>query len=725
MSGAVLAPDRAAFVADLIEAQENPMLSRRPCALVLLLTTLGGCSGGDDSTAADAAANDVSAPDTSSRADATSLPDSAPGPDAGDATASADASDASDATVVTDARDGGTGIDASDGATATDGSDAATPIDASDAATPVDASDAATPVDASDAATPPTTFTLPTAGVCSVGGWCWKNPLPIAAPLKAIWGTSPTDVWATGVMGLVMHYDGNTWNGLFNIPGVGAISSIQGSGPSDVWMWDGNKMLVHWDGAKLSLLPIQSSYATSSVWGMGQEVWTAGQTGTIRHYDGSTWSTQPSGTISGLSGIFGTATNDIYVGASDGALLHYDGASWSPATIPAPPGGVTKLRVIPGITGLWALTNSGLHHYTGTSWATLVTDATGVDFWALSENDGLVVTQTQDVHFSAGHATGFPQPCMDQGVWGAPAFGYLTASDFPRSPGRDCFITKFDPGFNTTSTMMTDSLGTTGAASLAVTGTSDVWLEQGSAVLHGDGTTWTKSTTSLPVTSILVAASPTDVWALGTGGVVDHLTGGSWTPSSIGQNVDFTFGQATAPNDVWALAGGHAWHWDGASWSDKGAVATNNGLPGIWGSGPNLAYAVGGSAIDQWNGASWSPVFSTASPAAADTVWGASPSDVWASSDGFVFHYDGHAWATLSNGFGFAMSHQVAYAWGAANDMWSLGDTGVAHWNGSAWTYEQLGYSMPSFRNIRALGGEDWILGTTAGGLNALLRHGP
>src|SRR5262249_27816784 len=40
------------------------------------------------------------------------------------------------------------------------------------------------------------------------------SPLPSLDPkldLKALWGTSATDVWAVGANGAIVHYDGKTW----------------------------------------------------------------------------------------------------------------------------------------------------------------------------------------------------------------------------------------------------------------------------------------------------------------------------------------------------------------------------------------------------------------------------------------------------------------------------------------------------------------------------------
>lgn len=36
-------------------------------------------------------------------------------------------------------------------------------------------------------------------GVCSVDGWCWRNPLPQGNRLTGVSGTAPNNVWAVGL----------------------------------------------------------------------------------------------------------------------------------------------------------------------------------------------------------------------------------------------------------------------------------------------------------------------------------------------------------------------------------------------------------------------------------------------------------------------------------------------------------------------------------------------
>jgi hypothetical protein len=51
-------------------------------------------------------------------------------------------------------------------------------------------------------------------------------------------------------------------------------------------------------------------------------------TGTVRHFDGTTWSRVPIPTNRILEEIWGTSSADIFA-VGDGVVLHYDGTTWT------------------------------------------------------------------------------------------------------------------------------------------------------------------------------------------------------------------------------------------------------------------------------------------------------------------------------------------------------------------------------------------------------------
>lgn len=119
--------------------------------------------------------------------------------------------------------------------------------------------------------------------------------------LSEVWGSSPTDVFAVGGGGTILHYDGSAWRSMES--GTAAhLRGIGGSAPNDVFA--------------------------------------VGSDGVILHYDGATWTSMPSGTEETLTGVVALSPTDVFaVGGSrkpppggsyehSGVILHFDGESW-------------------------------------------------------------------------------------------------------------------------------------------------------------------------------------------------------------------------------------------------------------------------------------------------------------------------------------------------------------------------------------------------------------
>jgi len=69
------------------------------------------------------------------------------------------------------------------------------------------------------------------------------------------------------------------------------------------------------------------------VWGSdASDVFAVGHGGTILHYNGTSWSSQTSGTVNTLYGVWGTASNNVFAVGASGTILKYDGSDWSSQT---------------------------------------------------------------------------------------------------------------------------------------------------------------------------------------------------------------------------------------------------------------------------------------------------------------------------------------------------------------------------------------------------------
>ncbi len=127
------------------------------------------------------------------------------------------------------------------------------------------------------------------ARVCSSGNWCWYNPLPQGNTLRAIWGSSGNDIWASGDAGTLLHYDGANWSSPTptGMATTQDLYGLYGTSDSDAWAVGTGGALVRWDGSDWKATP-QSGVTTNqtlrSVWGSAaNDYWAVGGLGTILH----------------------------------------------------------------------------------------------------------------------------------------------------------------------------------------------------------------------------------------------------------------------------------------------------------------------------------------------------------------------------------------------------------------------------------------------------------
>lgn len=263
---------------------------------------------------------------------------------------------------------------------------------------------------------------------CTKDHWCKDEPLPKEiGELRKVWGSSDKDVWAVGLDGLMVRFDGLRWyrhdgmtrQGLLGLwgsaatniwaagsgqsllnwdgkswvnmqtPALPTLFSLWGSGPKDVWTFGGSpfseSFFLRYDGTSWNRITVGIRSTINGIWGSGPtDLWAVGQGGTILHYDGVKWESATSGTTVDLFDVWGSSARDIWAVGGGGLLLRYDGSAWSPL-----PSGLTNtLRGIWGSDGknLWAVGDGGaLLGYDGTAWKPLASGATSALYgvWGL------------------------------------------------------------------------------------------------------------------------------------------------------------------------------------------------------------------------------------------------------------------------------------------------------------------------------------------------------
>lgn len=196
-------------------------------------------------------------------------------------------------------------------------------------------------------------------------------------------------------------------NTVCTVPGKpqGLTSTLQAFwavSPQDIWGVGNSATIIHYDGTSWSVVapPTGFQFDINGIWGSSAtDLWAVGQAGSLLHYDGSKWRdlTTSSPTGQTLFGVWGLGSKDIYAAgdslttSSQGAVLHYNGASWSSISDIGIPTG--RLNAIwadnTGSTLVYVCGVSGnLARYNGTTWDLITsgTAATLHGIWGTSDH---------------------------------------------------------------------------------------------------------------------------------------------------------------------------------------------------------------------------------------------------------------------------------------------------------------------------------------------------
>lgn len=157
-----------------------------------------------------------------------------------------------------------------------------------------------------------------------------------------VFGFGPSQVYAVGVDGAFIEYDGSTWAA--KDPGTTEdLWGIWGRSPSDLWIVGGSigagePVLIHYDGDTFSDVGVDpeenpaGARALFKVWGIGSKTFAVGQNGLILELSGEAWVSVPAGVEADedFVSLWGTSESNIVVvgGRSNSQIARYDGSEF-------------------------------------------------------------------------------------------------------------------------------------------------------------------------------------------------------------------------------------------------------------------------------------------------------------------------------------------------------------------------------------------------------------
>lgn len=518
--------------------------------------------------------------------------------------------------------------------------------------------------------------------------WQWEQPYPQGGHLYDVFALSDTEVFAVGLAGTIVHYNGDETVEMQS--GVTShLNAIWGAAANNIFAAGAGGVILHFDGTTWSPMDSGTTDNLKTIWGnSGNDIWIGSDLtlSYVLHYDGTGWTRIPLDTPRRVYGLWGTSESDVYA-ACNASLLHWDGEGWS----------VVLTNTDVNFTGIWGssttdiyaiTTNNRVYHFNGSEWnyeeVTLFRDIwgkspneiyalSGSELWKFDGNQWSNQTTSSLFNITAisGSATGK--------IFGAGACGAMFFYD--------------DGAW----VLITDLLTTTGLNGIWGSSSNDIFaVGELGVILHYDGTTWSKMVS--PTTSTLYGiwgASASDVFAVGLNGTILHYDGSQWSQMANSDTNALYSVSGSGPDNVYAVGYNHTvLRYTGSGWN---LISAQWGLTfhDVWVSSSGKAYCVADSytcgwgcsytrRIELFDGANWSYFYSNSSQP-MQSIWGSSDEDIYLGSRDMVIHYDGSSWASVP----LADLWQAYDVFGLAEDDVYIVGNSIFHFNGIEWARQQ------------------------------------
>jgi hypothetical protein len=312
---------------------------------------------------------------------------------------------------------------------------------------------------------------------------------------------------------------------------------------TDVFAVGLNGAIVHYDGASWSPMTSGTPNDLTGIWGNGgSDVFVVGYPSVVLHYDGSLWSTVasiPDTEYGGLACVWGTSPSDVfaagYEGGQNGVILHYDGTAWLVQWTAGVSLGVSEIR------GVWGIASTN-DFVVGESSANNAAPFPPIVSGLVLDNKNGSWTEMNN--------TGSLGPL--NAVWGTSQSDVFAVGWIPNSTGNPGgnLIMHYDGLLWSNMPVPTDD--TAFVAGIWGASSSDAFAVgadyEGGFVFRYDGSSWSTATNAASGLYGIWGSSAADVFAVGRdndAGVILHYDGSSWTTT--------TAGLSNSLNAVWGV----------------------------------------------------------------------------------------------------------------------------------------------------------------------------
>lgn len=419
-----------------------------------------------------------------------------------------------------------------------------------------------------------------------------------------------------------------------------------------------NGLILHYDGSSWDPLDSGTREDIIAVSGLPTgEIYLALQR-SIKCYDGTSWSEFPTDTMAeSILDIWAFAPNDVYAVGSYGSLLHYDGESWS---LMALFGAWTEKIWGTSRDDIYVGGDDRIYHFDGETW-TMTSSVTIRGFWGSSSSDVFAVGVDANSKSGMGvfHSDGTSWSQTAKEYWWGGAVGPIAIS----GSEEDLWLGSSRYGGMDLSTL-TRYDGSSWEGHLVALAISDVWIgTRGAIVAVGnsrgiffDGAMWRFLSDDHRLAGNAVWGSDSEnIFVVGSEGKIVRFDGKAIEDMATYMTVSLYDVWGRSNTEVFAVGdGGIILNCDGQTWRPMKSNTTED-LRAIWGDSESI-FAVGAEGtIMRFDNSEWMPMESPTS-ATLTGVWGTSEKDVYAvgpdGPGGVTLHYDGSGWKILSDTVG-------------------------------------------------------------------------
>jgi hypothetical protein len=565
----------------------------------------------------------------------------------------------------------------------------------------------------------------------------WISPTPQGNNLRSVWAVSADSVYAVGVMGSIIHYNGAEWEVMASQTTMD-LNGVWGTSDTNMYAVGENGAILHWDGISWTLTSIGSSITDElhGIWGLDENnIYAGGNSGNVIHYNGEKWRALDTGILSDIEvvGFWGTDASNIYAYTNDTGIWRFDGSQWSKVYQPVY-GGIRFTSMWgPSADNLYATSQDVmqqggipiLFHYDGNSWAPVdsqpeeMLDSNHLNgVWGTSANDiyivgdGSCIFRFDGTEWSLVIGNAVPELTSIHGTAGDSIFtvgefgviygqeGTTGGDGSPILYGNDIF------GYNDAEWKF--------MRSMVVSDFYDVWqAEDKNIYVCGQARIYHYNGADLEEMDVdpykymgFWGESENSLFVIGVDDAGSYLLrydGNNWTPIIEGYEAIFRGIWGTSQTDLYIVADhGEIYHYNGNL--EEMESPTNEHLLTIWGTGASNIYAIGQSGtLLHYDGASWSLVDVDTTEILWD-IWGSSGNDIYiVGGTGTLLHYDGTSWTNIPTG----TTTTLRGVWGGSgSDVYITGmENFVLHYNPEAGSMKRI-YG-PSQFGLNAITGID------------------